>query len=638
MYLSSVRSYGKIAACTILAFKMLEFTAFSQTQGSSAPAQTPPVSWIDQNTGHRIIRLTDQPGSRSLYFNYTAFTPDGKQMVYASNANIYLVDLSTRKSHLLVTGPVREIVVSKNAAVVYFMKVNDQRVYVADIATGELRQIAVLPPRAAINTINADGTLLAGTYIDGPGLDVNDLTVPAWVRPSTAARETLRLESKLPMVLFTLDLATGAVTPILHSADWLGHLQFSPTDSSLLMYCHEGIWQDVDRIWTIRADGTHNHLIHKRTQNMEIAGHEFWDTDGKTIWYDLQIPKGKTFFLASYNINTGERRRYQMDYNQWSIHFNGDLESGLFCGDGGGPFQVASAPDGQWIELYHPLLNSSSSVSGTSSFLPGIMHSEHLVDLSKHDYTVEPNVRFSPDHKQVIFTSNMFGPNYVFAVDVDPAKGGGAIASATHTFVPSAAAAVPDTSATIQVVDHSSAPLANALVLIKSLDTGHQVGVYSTGQDGKIAPFDFDHGLYRISITCTNGACGDTHKEMFAEQLTGSVVIQAKASTSSTIAPSAVASGQKTTIVLEDTSHKTLADIQFLVRTSDIAQESWYRTDKNGSANVSLPGDPSVAVFLVKRVPHAYKLASGCSTSSDVRSDVLGCVQVGDSTVVTLPQ
>ncbi len=33
--------------------------------------------------------------------------------------------------------------------------------------------------------------------------------------------------------------------------------------------------------------------------NMEIAGHEFFDVDGKTIWYDLQTPRGEVFWLAS---------------------------------------------------------------------------------------------------------------------------------------------------------------------------------------------------------------------------------------------------------------------------------------------------------------------------------------------------
>jgi len=40
------------------------------------------------------------------------------------------------------------------------------------------------------------------------------------------------------------------------------------------------------------------------------------------------------------------------------------------------------------------------------------------VNMSHHNYREEPNVRFSPDKKLVIFTSNMFGPSYVFGVEV----------------------------------------------------------------------------------------------------------------------------------------------------------------------------------------------------------------------------
>ncbi len=47
--------------------------------------------------------------------------------------------------------------------------------------------------------------------------------------------------------------------------------------------------------------------------------------------------------------------------------------------------------------------------------------------MAHHNYRLEPNVRFSPDKSLVIFTSNMFGPSYVFGVEtakanVDPSK------------------------------------------------------------------------------------------------------------------------------------------------------------------------------------------------------------------------
>ena len=48
----------------------------------------------------------------------------------------------------------------------------------------------------------------------------------------------------------------------------------------------------------------------------------------------------------------------------------------------------------------------------------GMLVSERLVNLSKHDYQLEPNVTFTPDMKWIVFRSNMHGPRHVYAVEV----------------------------------------------------------------------------------------------------------------------------------------------------------------------------------------------------------------------------
>jgi oligogalacturonide lyase len=189
------------------------------------------------------------------------------------------------------------------------------------------------------------------------------------------------------------------------------------------MYCHEGPWQKVDRIWMIHTDGTQNTLIHKRHIAMEIAGHEFWGLDGQTIWYDWQPIKGQDFYLAGYDLATGKRTAFHMDRNEWSIHFNLTKDLDLFTGDGGDVGQVAKAPDGEWIELFHPqMINTTGALNDPDFFQPGVFHSEHLVNMAQHNYKLEPNVRFSPDKSLVIFTSNMFGPGYVFGVETAKAS------------------------------------------------------------------------------------------------------------------------------------------------------------------------------------------------------------------------
>ena len=70
------------------------------------PGDPPPTSWIDPATGHRVVRVSQEPNSASFYFNVNAYTPDGKQMVYTGPDGVYVLDLATWKSRQVVKGHV----------------------------------------------------------------------------------------------------------------------------------------------------------------------------------------------------------------------------------------------------------------------------------------------------------------------------------------------------------------------------------------------------------------------------------------------------------------------------------------------------------------------------------------------------
>ena len=380
----------------------------------------PPKSWIDPDTGHRVVRLTNEPGSASLYFNQNGYTADGKRMVYTTPDGISVLDLSTHQSRQVVKGSARLIDAGRKNQRVYYLR--ERAAFWTDVDTGETRRIAALAQRGSIATVNADETLLAGTYIEGDGQDygANRAQQGHPLEQPRSRENSLeqRWAARLPMGLFTVDVQTGETKTIHRSRDWLNHLLFSPTEPALLMFCHEGPWHKVDRIWTIRTDGTQLQKIHTRTMAMEIFGHEFWSADGKTIWYDLQTPRGEDFWLAGYHLDTGERHWYHLQRNEWSIHFNVTRDGKLFCGDGGDPGQVARATDGQWIYLFRPEGIQNRGLQEKSFVQPGVLRAERLVNMSRHQYRLEPNVSFTPDQKWVVFRSNMFGPTYVFAVEL----------------------------------------------------------------------------------------------------------------------------------------------------------------------------------------------------------------------------
>lgn len=413
-----------------------------------------PTEWIDPDTGHRIIRLSREDGTQSLYFNQNAYTADGKRLIVTTRGGgIATITLATREVKPLVAGPVSVLVAGHRSGDVYYLKrapagpaPSGATVYATNVDTGATREVVQLPPGRNVSSLNADETLLLGTYVDGPVQrpptgnrtaggpspfgQANYQAVGADGKPMTFAdAKDLQLHNTLmttragpPRVLFTIDVKTGEQKEILREHEWLGHLQFSPTDPHLIMFCHEGTWHEVDRIWTVRTDGTGLTRLHTRTMNMEIAGHEFFSADGRTVWYDLQTPRGQVFWLAGYEVATGKRTWYHLERNEWSVHFNVSPDGKLFAGDGGDSEMVARAPDGKWIYLFRPEpvpdVAGVKAANSASLIDAGIFRAERLVNMSKHDYRLEPNVTFSPDQKWIVFRSNMLGPVHVFAVEV----------------------------------------------------------------------------------------------------------------------------------------------------------------------------------------------------------------------------
>jgi oligogalacturonide lyase len=318
----------------------------------------------------------------------------------ARNRQIYILDLKTLKIEQLTnqnTAMTGEIVSPKTKEV--FFQVKDS-VFSVNVDTKREKLVYVFPDdfKASITCVNVDGTLLAGAKASDEEKELFKKY------PNKSSYFEIIYDAKLPRTLFTIDIKNKQLNKIHTDSAWLNHVQFSAADPNLLMFCHEGPWHKVNRIWTIDLKTKKITQIHKRIMDMEIAGHEWSSADGSIIWYDLQQPRSTTFFIEGRHLKTGKKTKYELQRDEWSIHFNSTKDNKLFCGDGGDPGQVAKAKDGMWIYLFTPVGNKFVS--------------EKLVDMKNHKYSLEPNVHFSPDEKWVIFRANFEGETNVYAVEV----------------------------------------------------------------------------------------------------------------------------------------------------------------------------------------------------------------------------
>ena len=407
--------------------------------------EDPPRHWIDKDTGHRVVRLSDEPGSRTLYFHDNAYTPEGDKFIFTTPRGIACIEVArigTDEQKLDIIVPFgRGPMMARRTRELYVSGPGADRargpVYAVHVDTKEQRLI----PHAPSTIINCDETLGFVVVRGQDAIDPSGKVQPPPKRPyvpqlqrmfpgkkpedltpdqrySVDKEEGLarRTYDPPPSAYRFIDLKTGASRIVGHQFGNLNHHQFNPKDANLLLFCHEGTWHEVDRTWTIRTDaGSAPRLVHKRTMDMEINGHEWWSWDGRTVWFDLQTPRSQDFWIAGVNVETGKQTRYHITRDTWGVHFNSSRDDTLFAGDGGDPSQVAYSTDGTWITLFRVQPD-------------GTLSHERLVSMSKHNYVtgrggVEPNNSITPDNKWVIFTGQFApGQRHVYAVEIAKAK------------------------------------------------------------------------------------------------------------------------------------------------------------------------------------------------------------------------
>jgi oligogalacturonide lyase len=383
------------------------------------------TDWIDPDTGHRVIRLSPDSGGSSLYFHQHSYTPEGDKLVIRGTGGIATVDLKT-----LGTSPPKFEMVLPDASPIatawrtreaYYLNRERTSLMAVNLDSKAIREVTKLPSQAQGRggqfAINCDESLLVGIAPDPEGK-----IIPR-TPPTNGGGGTLEANwaSGTPKMIYTVNTKTGEFKVLHRENDWTNHLQCSPTDPQQILFCHEGPWHFNDRTWTIRADGGPARLLHERTMNMEIEGHEFFSADGKSVWYDLQTPRSAVFWLAGVELTTGHRTWYNLQRQEWSVHYNISPDGKLFAGDGGGAGSVASrAPDGeilnppgngQWIYLFRPASVRGSSFRDKKDLIDtGYFKSERLVNMAHHSYSketgVEPNLTFTPDGKWIIFSGN----------------------------------------------------------------------------------------------------------------------------------------------------------------------------------------------------------------------------------------
>ncbi len=358
----------------------------------------------DPDTGAQMIRLTPpEVLCHRNYFYQKCFTNDGSKLLFAAgfdgNRNYYLLDLQTEEAQQLTEGPGDNTFggfLSHDDRYLWYVK-NERFLQRVDLASLEERTIYQVPDEwVGYGTwvANSDCTQLVGI----------EIARKDW-EPLSDWQVFRRFFEKNPHCrLLRVDLNSGQASIIHQQHLWLGHPIYRPHDDNTVAFCHEGPHDLVDaRMWMINQDGSNMRKVKDHAPG-ESCTHEFW------------VPDGSALIYVSYHKDRADRQicRYNPDNQQNEVlmnmpacsHLMSNEDGTLLVGDGSGtPVDVQDTKgytidNDPWLYVF--------DVAQRSHFRLAAHNSSWRV-LNGDRQVTHPHPSFTPDNRQVLFTSDFEG-------------------------------------------------------------------------------------------------------------------------------------------------------------------------------------------------------------------------------------
>ena len=372
----------------------------------------------DPDTGAQVTRLTptDITCHRN-YFYQKCFTNDGKKLIFGAefgpvtNWNYHLLDLQSQTAVQLSDGAGENTFggfLSPDDQYLYFVR--GGRTLVRLALHGLVEEVVYTVP---------EGWVGYGTWVSNSACTKMvgiEIAQADW-SPLSDWKQFAEMYHRRPLCrLFSIDLATGARTVILEQKGWLGHPQYRPGDDHTVAYCHEGPHDLVDaRMWFINQDGT-NMRCGKEHQAGESCTHEFWVPDGSAMIYVSYLKGHTERFICSLDPVTLQSK--QLTAMPPCSHLMSNFDGTLLVGDGcDSPADVADAGSHQ-IKT-DPYLHVFDLKAGSTRRVA--RHDSSWRVYKGNRQVTHPHPSFTPDQRQVLYSSDCDGEPALFLANLTPA-------------------------------------------------------------------------------------------------------------------------------------------------------------------------------------------------------------------------
>lgn len=391
----------------------------------------------DPITGVEVLRLTDNKGTYDRpYFTTTQFSKDGRFTIFASDftgtsviknpnapavgkigfGELFTLELQTGKITQVTQGEAIKMghgchaLIAPSGQKAYYY--SNEELKVVDLSTLESRQLMHIPFSYNFHSLSItnDGRYLAFTIVEEQNYLSRQFAEKNPVGNPTA-RESFFMQPRSLIIRY--DTVKEAMHIVYGADRRMTHVSLKPDDGDIMLYCHEGPWELVQRMWVTRVNTDEHFPLIVQQKHLERVGHEFFTPAGRVgTQYSYRYRADMPFFLNAdiyVDYDGKNEERYYYPYAR-PAHVSVNQDGTLGVGDRA-ELTAGMKDAGKMLSLIH--YNSQT-------------HKAEVSLLCRHGASGRKSAHvhpvFTPDGKNIVFTSDMEGAINIYMVAADTQK------------------------------------------------------------------------------------------------------------------------------------------------------------------------------------------------------------------------
>lgn len=391
----------------------------------------------DERTGIEVIRLTDNKGIYDRpYFTTPQFSKDGKYTIFVSDftgtshimnpdapaigklgfGELFLLELETGKALQVTQGEAIKMghgahaMLSPDGKKAYYYSNEYLKEVMLD--TLESRVLMRIPFSYNFHSLSMtnDCRYLAFSLVEEVTLITADFADPL-SEAAPGARERFFKEPSSLVIRYDLKMDTAEA--VFGGHHRITHTSLKPDDGNWMLFCHDGPWHLVQRMWTLRVDTDEVRPLIKQRHNLEGVVHEFFTPQGRIgAQYSYRYKPDMPFFVFAdifVDIDGGNEERYYYPYLRPG-HVSINQKETFGVGD-----RAMISREMKDSERYVSLIEYNKTD-----------HRAEVALLCAHDTSGKKSAHvhpvFTPDGSHIVYSSDKEGTLNIYMVEADWSK------------------------------------------------------------------------------------------------------------------------------------------------------------------------------------------------------------------------